>query len=62
MARRIGAEPLARLDYVAVVDDRTWDDAERLERPSRALGAMGVGSVRLIDNLLLPWPPAQRGE
>jgi len=61
-ARTIGSEPLARLDYVAVVDDRTWEEPARLEGPCRALAAMRVGSVRLIDNLLLPWPPAQRGE
>jgi len=62
MARTIGAEPLARVDYVAVVDDRTWEEPPRVEGPSRALAAMRVGSVRLIDNLRLPWPTTQRGE
>ncbi len=55
MARRIGAEPLARLDYVAIVDDETWEDVKRVERPARALAAARVGPARLIDNLLLPW-------
>jgi len=54
MARRVGAEPLARLEYVAVVDDRTWEEAERIDGPSRALVAARVGPARLIDNLLLP--------
>ncbi|HEY3240300.1 MAG TPA: pantoate--beta-alanine ligase, partial [Acidimicrobiia bacterium] len=57
MARRIGSEPLARLDYAAVVDERTWDDAKVIESPARALVAARVGRARLIDNLLLPWKP-----
>jgi pantoate--beta-alanine ligase len=58
MAKRIGAEPLARLDYAAVVDDPTWEDVETLRGPARALVAARVGKARLIDNLLLPWEPA----
>jgi pantoate--beta-alanine ligase len=54
MAKRIGAEPLARLDYVAVVDDETWEDVPVVEQPSRALVAARFRSARLIDNLLLP--------
>ena len=53
MAKRIGAEPLARIDYAAVVDEATFEDLERLDRPSRALVAATVGSTRLIDNLPL---------
>jgi pantoate--beta-alanine ligase len=53
MARRIGSEPLARLDYVAVVDDRSWEDARDLHGPARALVAMRLGGTRLIDNLAL---------
>src|SRR5206468_1956205 len=55
MSMRIGAEPLARLDYVAVVDDRTWEDVDRLTAPARALVAAKIGPTRLIDNLMLPW-------
>jgi pantoate--beta-alanine ligase len=55
IARRIGAEPLAALDYVAVVNDATWDDVGAIAGPSRALTAARFGSTRLIDNLLLPW-------
>jgi pantoate--beta-alanine ligase len=57
VAKRIGAQPLARLDYVAVVDDATWEDVNTITGPSRALVAALVGSARLIDNLLLPWEP-----
>ena len=48
---------LARLDYVAVVDDATWEDVQRVAGPARALVAARVGPPRLIDNLLLPWEP-----
>jgi pantoate--beta-alanine ligase len=54
MARRVGSEPLARLDYVAVVDDQSWEDIRELRGPSRALVAARVGGTRLIDNLALP--------
>ncbi len=62
MAKRIGAEPTARLDYVALVDDASWEDVESLERPARALVAARVGGARLIDNLLLPWEPGWAGQ
>ena len=54
IARRIGSEALARIDYVAIVDDRTWDEVGRIEGPARALVAAYFGDVRLIDNLTLP--------
>ncbi|MFN2589446.1 MAG: pantoate--beta-alanine ligase [Actinomycetota bacterium] len=59
MARTIGAEPLARLDYVAIVDDETWDELSEIRGPARALVAARIGPARLIDNLLLPWPPGE---
>jgi pantoate--beta-alanine ligase len=57
MAKRIGAEPLAKLDYVAIVDNETWEDVREVGGPARALVAARVGPARLIDNLLLPWEP-----
>ncbi|MDQ4005307.1 MAG: pantoate--beta-alanine ligase [Actinomycetota bacterium] len=54
MAKRIGAERMARIDYVAVVDADTFGEVERLERPARALVAAWIGTTRLIDNLELP--------
>lgn len=58
MAREVGATPLARLDYAAVVSDRAFTPVDRLEpgTPTRALIAARFGSVRLSDNLLLPEP------
>ena len=58
MARRIGAEPLVRMDYVAVVDDRTWEDVDTIRGPARALVAARLGKPRLIDNVSLPWETA----
>jgi pantoate--beta-alanine ligase len=50
MRARIEEEPLAVLDYVAVVDDRTFEDVDRVLGPSRALVAARFGEARLIDN------------
>ena len=54
MAREIGATPAARLDYATVVDDRTFEEIATIASPARALVAARFGTVRLIDNLLLP--------
>ena len=57
MAREIGATPLARLDYAAVVDDgHVRAGRGRSSGPARALVAARFPSARLIDNLLLPEP------
>ncbi len=56
MAREIGATPLARLDYAAVVDEETFSPIGVLDRPARAIVAARVPSTRLIDNLPLPEP------
>ena len=53
MAKRIGAEPLAQLDYVAVVDEGTFTEIERLDGAARLLVAARIGKTRLIDNLAL---------
>ena len=45
MAREIGATPLARLDYAAVVDDATFDEVPTVDAPARALVAARFGDV-----------------
>jgi pantoate--beta-alanine ligase len=59
MAREVGATPLARLDYAAVVDDATFEPLTRRwpGTTARALIAARFPSARLIDNLRLPEPP-----
>ena len=56
MGREIGATPIARLDYAAVVSDDTFEPVAHLGPPSRAIVAARFPSARLIDNLRLPEP------
>jgi len=58
IAREVGATPLARLEYAAVVDETTFEPIEVVDRPARAIVAARLPSTRLIDNLLLPRSPA----
>jgi pantoate--beta-alanine ligase len=51
--RTLAAEPLARAEYVEVVDAATLSPIERVERPAVVLLAAWFGDVRLIDNTLL---------
>jgi pantoate--beta-alanine ligase len=53
MARRIAANDAVRVDYVAIVDEETFEEPREIDRPVRALVAARVGSVRLIDNVRL---------
>ena len=57
MSREIGATPLARLDYAAVVGEDTFEPVTGLGEPARAIVAARFPSARLIDNLRLPEPP-----
>lgn len=56
MAEVIEAEPLASLDYVAVVDAATLEPVEPLAGTLRLLGAVRLGKARLIDNVGLECP------
>lgn len=49
----IKAEPLARIDYVAVVDAQSLRPVDMIEKPAVVLLAVRVGSTRLIDNAVL---------
>ncbi len=46
-------EPLARLEYAAVVEPHSLEPTERVTSGCVALVAARVGAVRLIDNLIL---------
>ena len=54
MAREIGATSHARIDYVTVVDERSFEEVPAITGPARALVAARFARVRLIDTLLLP--------
>jgi len=50
---KIQTEPLADLDYVALVDNETLEPVERIEdRPTLLAVAARFGKVRLIDNTI----------
>jgi pantoate--beta-alanine ligase len=50
MEARISSEPLARLDYAAVVDPETLEDLIEVTGPALLAVAAWVGKARLIDN------------
>ncbi|MGE5549625.1 MAG: pantoate--beta-alanine ligase [Bacteroidota bacterium] len=53
MRALIAAESLARLDYLAIVDDETLAPVERIDRPTLIALAVFIGRTRLIDNVLV---------
>lgn len=55
---RLAEAGVERVEYVAIVDPETLKPLEQLDRPARLLLAAHVGTVRLIDNCLLPRPAA----
>lgn len=56
MAAIIAAEPLAVLDYAAVVDARTLAEVDPLAGELRLLAAAKFGRARLLDNLGVTTP------
>ncbi len=51
---KLESEPLARIDYVAVVDNKTLEPVEKIdESPIIVAVAVRFGKVRLIDNIIL---------
>jgi pantoate--beta-alanine ligase len=47
----LAGEPGIELDYLALVDDATWEDADATTTVGRLLVAGRVGTTRLIDNM-----------
>jgi pantoate--beta-alanine ligase len=52
----IAAEPLARVDYIEVVDADTIEPIEHIDRPALLALAVFIGRTRLIDNTVLAAP------
>ncbi len=51
---RISGEPLAVIDYIAVIDRETLQPVDRVgDEETLIAAAVGFGSVRLIDNVIL---------
>lgn len=49
----IKAEPLAKIDYVKIVDLMTMQQIEKIDRPFLAAIAVYIGKTRLIDNFMI---------
>jgi pantoate--beta-alanine ligase len=56
--RVLSSEPLARVDYVEIVDAESFEPVSSIgARPVYALLAIFIGKTRLIDNLLIEQAP-----
>lgn len=53
MAAIINAEPRIRLDYLACCDARTLEPVTRLQGRVVLAGALRIGSIRFLDNLIV---------
>jgi pantoate--beta-alanine ligase len=53
MTRLIDAEPLASLDYIAIVDLENLDPLDKIEKETLIVVAVFFGKVRLIDNIIV---------
>ncbi len=53
--------PMVSIEYLSVCDPNTLEPLRRINGSSVLLGAVRVGPVRLIDNLLVRAPVSRRG-
>ena len=53
MRKVLGGEPAIRIDYLTLCDPDTLEPLERIDRQTVILGAIRLGSIRLIDNVLV---------
>ncbi len=53
MTEKISSEPLARIDYVSVVDGVTTMPIETIASPALVAIAVYIGKTRLIDNFIV---------
>jgi len=49
----IMAEPMAKIDYISIVDLDNLDQISLIDRPTLIALAVFIGKVRLIDNLII---------
>lgn len=55
----LGQIPHGRLDYVAIVDPKSFEPVSTIRQPVQVLIALWVGNVRLIDECLIH-PPSRK--
>jgi pantoate--beta-alanine ligase len=56
MIKTIRSEPSVRVDYLAVCDPDTLEPLTRVRSRAVLLGAIRIGAIRLIDNLVVRVP------
>jgi pantoate--beta-alanine ligase len=60
MAEIVEREPALTIDYLAVCDSLTLEPLSSVASRVVLLGAVHLGPVRLIDNLVIAWPPKRK--
>ncbi len=53
MRQVIGSEPLARIDYIEIVDLENLEPLDKIEKEALIALAVFIGKVRLIDNMIV---------
>jgi pantoate--beta-alanine ligase len=53
MARLIGKEPLATIDYISIANNDTLEELKEVKLPALVSLAVKIGKTRLIDNVVL---------
>jgi pantoate--beta-alanine ligase len=53
MAKLIGKEPLATIDYISIADNETLEELEEVRPPALVSLAVKIGRTRLVDNVVL---------
>lgn len=53
MTKIVHSEPLARIDYVSIVDTETLEPLKKIEKEALIAVAAYIGSTRLIDNVFI---------
>lgn len=62
MRKVLSGQPAIRIDYLAICDPDTLEPLHRIERVGVLLGAIRLGSVRLIDNVLAKRNPVKKAD
>jgi pantoate--beta-alanine ligase len=58
MRKLIQSEPLARVDYIEIVDPKTLEKVQRIEGEVLVALAVFIGATRLIDNMVISLTPS----
>ncbi len=62
MGKILSGEPAIRIDYLAICDPDTLEPLDRIGRQAVILGAIRLGAVRLIDNVLVKGNPVRKAD